>query len=381
VAQRIERVTGALDDVSRELVEATAALRQTQSRLSDAKGELTVARAEVATARLADQEMQRRLAAAEQRLSVAQEALALGRKRVVRQRNAVAQLAVSQYQGESSELMNLSAALNANSPQDLSSQIAALGDVLDHSSATLDGLQATRVLLGVQKRRVLAAKQDVAERRAAAAAELRSTQEARARAARAKDTVADLVDAQRAARVAAHRAVIGERQRLAELRREQDRVSSLLAARARRQALLQQVTLGAFHGESNGFLSFPVSGPITSPFGMRTHPILEIVKLHDGTDFGAACGTPIHAAASGKVIEQSYNGGYGNRLIVDDGFVKGVSLATSYNHLAGYAVQAGEHVRRGQVVGYVGSTGYSTGCHLHFMVYENGMAVDPLKWF
>jgi murein DD-endopeptidase MepM/ murein hydrolase activator NlpD len=107
---------------------------------------------------------------------------------------------------------------------------------------------------------------------------------------------------------------------------------------------------------------------------------LHVRKLHDGTDFSAACGTPIHAAAAGTVIERSYDGGYGNRLIIADGFHSGVSLSTAYNHLSRYRVDAGDRVKRGEVIGYVGNTGYSTGCHLHFMVYENGTTVDPMSW-
>jgi len=381
VVERIDQVSGHLDDVSQELVEASRTLHTTQRQLADARGELSVARAEVATAQLADEQMRRALARAEQRLTAAREALARGHKRVARQRSAVAELAVAQFQGETSELLNLSAALNAESPRELTSQMAAMGDVLDHSSATLDGLQATQVLLAVQERQVRSAQQVVAQRRAVAAANLGRTQVARDRALRAAEAVAGLVDKQRAARAAAHVAVLAERQRLAQLRQERERVTDLLAAQARRQARLRQVSLGSFDGRSSGFLSYPVAGSVTSPYGMRMHPILHVYKLHDGTDFGAACGTPIRAAAPGKVIERYYNSGYGNRLIVADGFVRGVSLATAYNHLSSFAVVPGQHVRRGQVVGFVGTTGYSTGCHLHFMVYENGVTVDPMKWF
>jgi murein DD-endopeptidase MepM/ murein hydrolase activator NlpD len=113
---------------------------------------------------------------------------------------------------------------------------------------------------------------------------------------------------------------------------------------------------------------------------MRLHPILHIWKLHDGTDFGAGCGTPIHAAASGTVTEEYYNGGYGNRLFIDHGNVGGVFMTTSYNHMSGYAVKVGWHVTQGQVIGYVGTTGYSTGCHLHFMLWVNGTMVNPANY-
>ncbi|NLT29011.1 MAG: M23 family metallopeptidase, partial [Propionibacterium sp.] len=125
----------------------------------------------------------------------------------------------------------------------------------------------------------------------------------------------------------------------------------------------------------------PVSGPITSKYGMRLHPVTGVWKLHDGTDYGAACGTPIRAAAAGRVTERYYNAGYGNRLQIDHGKVNGKYLTTSYNHLSRYAVGVGTRVSKGQVIGYVGNTGYSTGCHLHYMTWVNGKLVNPLSLY
>ena len=110
------------------------------------------------------------------------------------------------------------------------------------------------------------------------------------------------------------------------------------------------------------------------------HPITGVYKLHDGTDFCAGCGTPIRAAAAGTIIEQYYNGGYGNRVILNNGIKRGQSVVTTYNHLSRYAKGRGAHVSRGEVIGYVGSTGYSTGCHLHFMVIANGRTTNPMGW-
>jgi murein DD-endopeptidase MepM/ murein hydrolase activator NlpD len=114
---------------------------------------------------------------------------------------------------------------------------------------------------------------------------------------------------------------------------------------------------------------------------MRFHPVLRYWKLHDGTDFGAGCGTPIRAPASGRVAEKYYNGGYGYRLMIDHGFESGRFVTTGYNHASRYTVHVGQRVRKGQVIGYIGSTGYSTGCHLHLMVWLNGRVVNPMIWF
>lgn len=133
---------------------------------------------------------------------------------------------------------------------------------------------------------------------------------------------------------------------------------------------------------NNAVFIRPVQGRLTSKYGMRLHPVLGYRKLHDGTDFGAACGTPIRAAADGVVRERYFNRGYGHRLMIDHGQVRGSSVTTGYNHATHYIVGVGTRVKQGQVIGYVGSTGYSTGCHLHLMVWQNGRVVNPMAgWF
>jgi murein DD-endopeptidase MepM/ murein hydrolase activator NlpD len=133
-------------------------------------------------------------------------------------------------------------------------------------------------------------------------------------------------------------------------------------------------------GGRHGF-GRPVPGPITSGFGMRFHPVLRRWKLHDGTDFGAGCDTPIRAPYAGTVSSTSYSGGYGHRLLLAHGSVDGYAATTGYNHATRYVVGPGDRVVRGQLLGYVGSTGYSTGCHLHLMVWLDGRLVDPMTWF
>jgi murein DD-endopeptidase MepM/ murein hydrolase activator NlpD len=129
----------------------------------------------------------------------------------------------------------------------------------------------------------------------------------------------------------------------------------------------------------HGFLH-PVAGPVTSAFGMRVHPILKIKKLHDGTDFSAPCGTPIRAPYAGIVTRAYFNPAYGNRLFLSHGAVNGIQVETAFNHATRYQVRPGQRVRRGQVIGVVGSTGLSTGCHLHLMVWLNGRLSNPMRW-
>jgi murein DD-endopeptidase MepM/ murein hydrolase activator NlpD len=129
----------------------------------------------------------------------------------------------------------------------------------------------------------------------------------------------------------------------------------------------------------HGFLH-PVAGAVTSAFGMRLHPLLKIWKLHDGTDFAAACDTAIRAPYTGVVTRTYFNPAYGNRLFVSHGSVDGVRVETAFNHAARYLVRPGQRVSRGQVIGKVGTTGLSTGCHLHLMIWLNGRLSNPMSW-
>ncbi|MCL2735289.1 MAG: peptidoglycan DD-metalloendopeptidase family protein [Propionibacteriaceae bacterium] len=121
----------------------------------------------------------------------------------------------------------------------------------------------------------------------------------------------------------------------------------------------------------------PVVGVVSDGYGMRLHPIEGVWKFHDGIDIAAACGSPILAAASGTVVESTFSGGYGYRLVIDHGILQGHALTTAYNHAQRYVVAVGDQVSQGQVVGTVGSTGESTGCHLHFQTWIDSASTDP----
>jgi murein DD-endopeptidase MepM/ murein hydrolase activator NlpD len=127
---------------------------------------------------------------------------------------------------------------------------------------------------------------------------------------------------------------------------------------------------------SSGKMQRPADGRITSHYGWRTHPIFGTQRFHSGTDFGGGHGAPIYAAESGVVISASARGGYGNTIVLDHGG----GLTTLYAHQSRFAVSSGQTVTRGQVIGYIGSTGYSTGPHLHWEVRVNGSTRDPVTY-
>ena len=130
---------------------------------------------------------------------------------------------------------------------------------------------------------------------------------------------------------------------------------------------------------TGGFIR-PVPGRITSPFGTRMHPIFKRKIFHSGVDIGAPYGTSIKAANSGRVIFVGWYSGYGKVVIIDHGKINGIPTTTLYAHMSVTKVSKGAHVAKGTIVGKVGTTGYSTGPHLHFEVRQKGNPVNPLKF-
>ena len=126
-------------------------------------------------------------------------------------------------------------------------------------------------------------------------------------------------------------------------------------------------------GRQSGSLQRPVPGMVSSNFGMRRHPILGYSRMHKGMDFRAGYGTPILAATDGRVVAAGWAGGYGKQVRI----AHAGGLVTSYSHMSRISARPGTTVRQGQVIGYVGSTGLSTGPHLHYELYRNGRPINP----
>ena len=130
---------------------------------------------------------------------------------------------------------------------------------------------------------------------------------------------------------------------------------------------------------STGFI-YPISGPITSPFGWRIHPIFKSRIFHSGIDIGGPNGGAIKASNDGKVIFSGWYGGYGKVVILDHGVINGQPITTLYAHMSTILVSNGQMVKKGQAIGKEGSTGYSTGPHCHFEVRVNGKPTNPLNY-
>ncbi|MCP4964779.1 MAG: M23 family metallopeptidase [bacterium] len=153
-----------------------------------------------------------------------------------------------------------------------------------------------------------------------------------------------------------------------------DELDGLEAEQARVETLIEQEA--STEGETPGILVRPVPGAITSGFGLRVHPILGYSRMHSGVDMRAGHGQEIKAGASGRVILAATYGGYGNTVIIDHGG----GMTTLYAHQSSFNVSYGSQVGAGDIIGYVGSTGLSTGPHLHFEVRLFGSPVNPADY-
>ena len=263
--------------------------------------------------------------------------------------------------------------------------VDALDVLLDASSFTelLDGLdyvnqvgdQDQRIVTSVGNAKVAAkkARERTRKIRAVVAAETRAvavrTEEARALRDELVANRESLVAARSHKRVSLSKVRADERDEVSEAQ-ALERVSASLGAQIQAaQSSSSSAYAAPVHHSASGFI-WPVNGPVVSPFGMRWG------RMHTGIDIAASYGTPIHSAASGRVIYAGWMDGYGNLVFVDHGG----GISTGYAHQSSIAVSNGQTVSQGQLIGYVGCTGHCFGPHLHFEVRVNGSPVDPLGY-
>jgi murein DD-endopeptidase MepM/ murein hydrolase activator NlpD len=232
-------------------------------------------------------------------------------------------------------------------------------------------LTSARGAARTEQDRAALAKRTAEDAEMAAREKLRAAQAAQASAVRAKQTV----DRIAASRLVALRVATGQRSVvLARYRAAKEEEAHI-------QAQLRGVSARSSSGRyAGGNLLMPVNGWKSSNFGYRYDPFYRVWQLHAGTDFAAPHGMPIHAAAGGRVVRAGWAGGYGNYTCLDHGHFDGADFMTCYGHQSAILVDVGEWVNRGDVIGRVGTTGASTGNHLHFETRFDGVPRNPLKY-
>ena len=388
VHDQVEQAQADVEDASKAITRAKAALVQAEQQLAAAQSDFAAKQthaAEVQTqleaAQAQDAAMRAALEVAQADLTQAKADVVAGQAALDAQQETVKDTVVSLYQQGSPELMAWTGYMQSETPSDLIRKMEYADTLVEDENSVFDELHAAELELHAKKDAVKDAEEAADEQADLAAQQLvnvehlqQQANEAANDALLAQNEVTLTVAAREKAQHKAERAKAQDEAELKELKKQEAHIKQLIIA-----AAAADHSTG-FVGSDDGFLLAPVDGSVTSPFGYRIHPIYGYWGLHDGTDFGVSCGEGMRAAAAGKVISRYYSSVYGNRLYLDVGKVNGHNLTVVYNHATSYRVNVGDTVARGDIVGYVGSTGWSTGCHLHFTVLQDGTAVDPMNY-
>lgn len=382
VARRSQELQASIESLSTDLGQAVLDLQATQMRLP-------LAQAELATALETFERSQREAALIAARLedARAQEAsitttIATDQARADDIRAAVGQMARRAYKGETAAT-GLSVVMDSTSTQDFVDQYGMVSTALRTQTKALDDLDQVAAANKNGQARLAAVKTKVTELKVLADQKVVEADAAKAAAAARKAEIERLITDQAAKQVAIEAMKVQAEADEAAVEAERNSIAAELAAiiakqraaagAAGRAGPTRNLT-GALFG--NPTVVDPMQ--VTSEYGMRVNPVSGVYKLHAGIDFATGCGTPEYAARAGTVLWVRPDvDGLGNRIMIDHGFVSGVSLMTAYYHMTRYVVSPGQHVEQGQVVGYSGATGNATGCHLHFEVWENGVTVNP----
>jgi murein DD-endopeptidase MepM/ murein hydrolase activator NlpD len=265
---------------------------------------------------------------------------------------------------KSGEIDYLAVLLGSNGYEDMISRVSLISDLVRSDNSMVGDLTSSRDAVAAEKREV--AGQTAQAKRLRDQVKQKSDQLAALRAEQLATQAST-----KGARRAKTQALAGVEKNIGAWEAQE----ATLAAESQGLAGVIQGLAGNGDGKATGVLQWPVVGPVTSPFGWRIHPIFHVRKFHTGIDIGVGYGTPIHAADGGRVIYATWMSGYGNTTIIDHG--NGIS--TLYAHQSTILISSGS-VTKGQVIGYVGATGYATGPHLHFEVRVNGNPVNPLGY-
>ena len=390
VDQQLEDLRLELEGVNDDLASTYLALAETELQIPIAQQDLEDAQAELAAAQEDDRLTGERLAAAEEEEAELSGEVEDGQVEVDRSDEELSQIALEAYKGGG--LPNPSTIyFGGEEPQDAVDRSMNYRLTLASQGTRLDDLRSDQAVTENSADRLEAVREEIADLKIEAEAAVARTEAAEQAAADAKADLDALYATQitqrddlEAKKTQYEGDVSTLETRSSTLDSEIEELARQERERAEREAAAAKKSSssgggGSSSSSSSGWVR-PVDARLNSNFGWRVHPIYGTRKLHAGVDFPVACGVPVGAAHSGRVIARTYNSGAGNKIILSHGIQNGKLITTSYHHLQGFALPVGAEVSAGDTVGYVGTTGSSTGCHLHFEVHEDGNAVNPTKY-
>ncbi len=375
ISQRIDAAGEAVDAANAKVKKAMRTLSRVRSTLPEARDRLRHANARAIAAQRASALAEAAADDARTEMMVLSTEQLAVKARIERNAGRMSQLARTVYQ--QGPFGEIEVVLNSQSPGDAMLRLASI-DAISRTQAGLHReLLSSKADLTMREVRLEALKIEAERDAAAALANANEAKAARADAARAKASITALVKKQKRALKVAQDNRDDVIARLKELKAEQARIQAAAAKAAREEAARREAA-GESPESPNGELTWPITGGgVSAEVGPRTHPVYGYRSCHTGIDIRGATGTPIKAAHSGTVINNSSGGAYGNATLISGAG----GLATFYAHMSRIDVKEGDRVKEGEVIGAVGTTGWVTGPHLHFEVHLNGTPYDPLGWF
>ena len=392
VDQQLEDLRIELNDVNDDLADTYLALAETELLIPQAQQDLEDARVALGEAQEEDRKVGERLTEAEEEERRLSGEVETGQEEVDRSDDELATVALSAYKGGGMPSPS-SVYVGNSSPQDAVDRSMNYRLTMASQGTRLDSLRTDQSITENSAERLSAVREEIKQLKIDAEDALERTRVAEEEATEAKNELDALYETQKTQRddLEAKKTKYEGDQKSLETRSStlDDEIEELAEQEREREERLkaqqQQKSSGgsapvAGSANTGGGWVYPVNARLNSNFGWRVHPIYGTKKLHAGVDFPVACGVPVGAAHSGRVIARTYNSGAGNKLIVSHGIMNGRLVTTSYHHLQGFAKPVGAQVSAGETVGYVGTTGSSTGCHLHFETHEDGNAVNPAKY-
>ncbi|WP_328531949.1 peptidoglycan DD-metalloendopeptidase family protein [Nocardioides sp. NBC_00368] len=362
-----------LEHSSAGLREASATYAAAREKLDRAQTRLNELNAQLVEVQAAHTQVKAELAEQKVLLAAAKKELAEGQAEVKAQREEMRDEILSRFTGGDPRLAQAAALLSGGSLEDLMRQQTYVDAANAGQDATLQRMEATETMLVVREAEVQEATDAVAAKEKRARELVAEVDSVRDQAAAAHDEMSALAERAATAKRSAEAARAADAAELRKLEAEESALRTKIRSLASAGSGTDRNV-----GSVGGLFGAPVTDTyITSPYGIRKHPIYGYVALHNGTDYHAPCGRPLLAIESGQIISTSYSSVWGNRLHLYLGKVNGHSYTAVYNHISSYARRSGS-VGRGETVAYAGTTGWSTGCHLHFTVLRDGTPVDPV---
>jgi len=340
-----------LESVQRQMAEQQNKAARAQRQVDSVSGQLKQIQGDLDSATAEYNTIQSKLSYTEHQIEINSEVLAKAEKSLAERSKILNKRMRDIY--ENGQVSYLDVLLGANDFSDFTTRMDILKRVMNQDITLITKVKAERELI-LQKKAEL-------ERDRAAIAELKQAAEEKRR----------IVESRKQEREAVLASAVSERDTAERAYQELMETSRQIEQLIRSSQAGKSGATG-----STGAMMWPAAGPITSPFGWRTHPIFGTQRFHSGIDIGADYGDTVAAADGGVVIYADWMGGYGKAVIIEHGG----GISTLYAHNSEILVSEGQRVRKGEAISRVGSTGYSTGPHLHFEVRENGSPVSPMGY-